>query len=62
VDSLIAPWKPPASDAAPLATLTKAIREDYKPGQGFIDGGGFKFVKETDSYVYVQFESLKKGE
>jgi len=33
----------------------------YKPGHGFIDGGGFQVIKETDSYLYVQFEALKKG-
>lgn len=60
MDSLITPWLPPATDAAPLRTIAQAIR-DYEPGQGFIDGGGFQIVKESDSYLYVQFESLKKG-
>ena len=60
VDTLIKPWKPPASDAAPFKTLVKAVK-DYKPGQGFVDGGGFQVVKETDGYIYVQFEALKKG-
>jgi len=33
----------------------------YEPGQGGIDGGGFVLVKQTDSYLYYQFEALKKG-
>lgn len=60
VDTLIAPWKPPSDDKAPFKTLKQAIKE-YPPGQGFIDGGGFKVVKETDNYIYVQYEALKKG-
>lgn len=37
--------------------------ERYKPGQGNIDGGGFKIVvADIDKgYIYVQFESLKNG-
>ena len=60
VDNLIAPWKPPASDATPFASLVKVVKA-YKPGQGFVDGGGFQVVKETGDYMYLQFESLKKG-
>ena len=60
VDTLIKPWKPPAGDGAPFKTLVKAVK-GYVPGQGRIDGGGFKVVKETDNYLYVIFESLKKG-
>lgn len=60
VDNLIKPWKPAADDAAPFETL-KAVVKAYEPGQGFVDGGGFKVVKETPSYLYVQFEALKKG-
>lgn len=60
VDTLVAPWKPPASDSAPFKSLAKAVKA-YQPGQGFVDGGGFKVVKETDGYLYVQFEALKKG-
>ena len=26
-----------------------------------VDGGGFKVVKETEGYLYCQFEALKKG-
>jgi len=60
VDTLIKPWKPPSSDKAPFKTLVEAIKA-YPPGQGFVDGGGFKVVKETDNYIYVQYEALKKG-
>jgi hypothetical protein len=60
VDNLIQPWKPPANDPAPFKSLVKAVKA-YPPGQGFVDGGGFQVVKETDSYIYLQFEALKKG-
>lgn len=35
----------------------------YEPGQGNIDGGGFKIITSTPEkgYIYVQFESLKNG-
>jgi len=33
----------------------------YPPGQGRIDKGGFKVITATDTYLYVQFESLKLG-
>ena len=37
----------------------------YPPGQRGIDGGGFKIVSEKSdarsAYVYVLFESLRKG-
>jgi len=60
VDTLIKPWKPPADDATPFKSLVK-VAKAYTPGQGNIDGGGFKVVKETDNYLYMQFEALKKG-
>ena len=60
VDTLIRPWTPPADDNAPFKSLVQAIKA-YQPGQGFVDGGGFKIVKETDNYIYVQYEALKKG-
>jgi len=59
-DTLIKTWVPPADDAAPWASLVAEVKA-YTPGQGFIDGGGFKVSKETESYIYVQFEALKKG-
>ena len=60
VDTFIKPWQPPAGDAAPFTSLVKAVKA-YVPGQGFVDGGGFKVVKETEGYLYCQFEALKKG-
>jgi hypothetical protein len=60
VDTLIPAWKPPAGDSSPFKTLVSVVKA-YQPGQGFVDGGGFQVVKETDRYMYVQFESLKKG-
>ena len=64
VDTLIKPWKPPAEDPTPFKTLVQAIKA-YPPGGdgtgGIVDGGGFQVVKETDSYIYVQYEALKKG-
>lgn len=60
VDTLIKPWKPPAGDAAPFKSLKAAVKA-YTPGQGFIDGGGFQVVKESDTYLYLNFEALKKG-
>jgi len=62
VDFYIRPWKPPADESMPaaFATLVELVRA-YEPGQGGIDGGGFTVVKETPSYLYYQFESMKKG-
>jgi len=61
VDFLIPPWKPPSDDKKPLVTIKNVIQNSYSPGQGGIDGGGFMLVKETDTYLYYRFESLKKG-
>jgi uncharacterized protein (DUF1499 family) len=35
----------------------------YPPGQGNVDGGGFKVIREDPKkgYIYSQFESLKNG-
>jgi len=60
VDFLIAPWLPPFEETRPLQTVA-AVVAAYEPGQGAIDGGGFAVLKETDSYLYYQFEALKKG-
>eukprot|EP00466_Bigelowiella_natans_P007853 jgi/Bigna1/71451/fgenesh1_pg.15_\ len=39
------------------------VLKSYEVGHDNIDGGGFKIVKqdEKNGYVYVQYESLKKG-
>ena len=60
VDTLIQPWKPPSGDATPIKSVAKALSL-YQPGQGNIDGGGFQVIKQSDTYLYVQFEALKKG-
>eukprot|EP00565_Helicotheca_tamesis_P004162 CAMPEP_0185737170 /NCGR_PEP_ID=MMETSP1171-20130828/29836_1 /TAXON_ID=374046 /ORGANISM="Helicotheca tamensis, Strain CCMP826" /LENGTH=221 /DNA_ID=CAMNT_0028408033 /DNA_START=32 /DNA_END=694 /DNA_ORIENTATION=+ len=60
----IPPWSYPKS-----YTKTEAFQEiadvigKYKPGQGNIDGGGFKVMKldVEGGYMYTQFESLKNG-
>jgi len=45
-----------------FSKLSKAI-DEYEPGQGGIDGGGFQVVTRDAKtrYTYVQFESLKRG-
>ena len=43
-----------------MATVLEVINA-YKPGQGGIDQGGFKVIKSTPDYLYVQFESGKRG-
>jgi uncharacterized protein (DUF1499 family) len=52
-------WKAKAAGSAmsELVTTVKA----YPPGQGGVDGGGFKIVSATPTYLYVQYESLKSG-
>jgi len=60
VDFLIQPWAPPADERKPLRVVADAVRA-YVPGGGGIDGGGFSVEKETDSYLYYRFESLKKS-
>ena len=60
----LAPWAPPAgASRADAWRAVVAAVEAYPPGQGGIDGGGFKIV-EADAargYLYAQFESLKNG-
>jgi len=65
VDFFIPTWKPPTADGGgtnkeAFQTLKNVVKS-YKAGQGGIDGGGCAIMKETDNYLYVQFESLKKG-
>ncbi|VEU41281.1 unnamed protein product [Pseudo-nitzschia multistriata] len=60
VDFLVAPWVPPAGETDPIGGIA-AVVASYEPGQGGIDGGGFALVKQTDNYLYYQFEALKKG-
>jgi uncharacterized protein (DUF1499 family) len=68
VDFLIPEWVPPTnqddnydeSRKYSIETIA-SVMKTYEPGQGGIDGGGFTLIKETDSYLYYQFEALKKG-
>ena len=57
------PWKPRAGSDT-MAELLETI-EAYPPGsdsrQARVDKGGWKVVKQDASYLYVQFESLKRG-
>lgn len=61
---LVPPFKFSKPLAAALADVKAAIAA-YPPGQSGIDGGGFKVTSESSSaeqaYVYVQFESRRKG-
>ena len=61
-DYLIPKWIPPKDvDVKSSFGSLKQVVKEYEPGQGGVDGGGFGVIQETDSYIYVQFESLKKG-
>ncbi|CAJ1395130.1 unnamed protein product [Effrenium voratum] len=55
------PWSFPGPPEKALADLEQVLKA-YPPGQQDIDGGGFQIQKlEPKGYIYVQFESLKKG-
>jgi len=56
---LLKRWRPPAGSKA-MDELLETI-EAYPPCQARIDGGGFKIITARSDYLYVQFESLKKG-
>lgn len=45
-----------------FAQLAEVI-DAYKPGQGNVDGGGFKIMTNDPKkgYIYTQFQSLKNG-
>jgi len=55
------PWrfKGKTPDQA-MQDVADAIAE-YPPGQNGIDGGGFKVTQVEPNYLYVIFESLKRG-
>lgn len=56
------PWSyPSGGKARAMADLEKVIKL-YPPGQQDVDGGGFQIQNlDEKGYVYVQFESLKRG-
>lgn len=57
----IAPWRFQGKTPSAAMKEVLSVVNAYPPGQQGIDGGGFE-VKVTDLYyLYVQFESLKKG-
>ena len=55
----VPPWKPKAGSNA-MRELLETIKA-YPPGQARIDRGGFSIVTCNADYLYVQFESFKKG-
>jgi len=61
---LVQPFKYDKSLAEAMTEL-KTIVASYPPGQGGIDGGGFKVAGEKaegdTAYLYVLFESRRKG-
>ncbi len=64
-DWLVEPFKYDKPLAEAVSEL-KDVIASYPPGQNGIDGGGFKLMDskvsgDTSAYLYVQFESLRKG-
>ena len=60
---VIMPWKYTNGDPSEAFGVLKKVVSNYEPGHDNIDGGGFKIIKEDDTkrYLYVQFESLRRG-
>mmetsp|Transcript_30474 Transcript_30474/g.50480 ORF Transcript_30474/g.50480 Transcript_30474/m.50480 type:complete len:273 (+) Transcript_30474:62-880(+) len=56
---LLKQWRPKAGSNA-MGDLMEAVKA-YPPFQARIDGGGFKIITASSDYLYVQFESLRKG-
>jgi len=57
------PWRFSKGGTAKAFEDLQAAVDNYKPGQRGVDGGGFKVqdAQPERGYLYVQFESLKKG-
>ena len=54
-------WEPPTkSTTSPLLDVAGVVDSYPVPNSG-VDGGGFQFVERRKDYVYVVFESEKKG-
>mmetsp|Transcript_20708 Transcript_20708/g.43153 ORF Transcript_20708/g.43153 Transcript_20708/m.43153 type:complete len:227 (-) Transcript_20708:39-719(-) len=53
-------WEPPKSTTSALLDIA-AIVDTYPVPNGGVDGGGFQFMERGKDYVYVVFESEKKG-
>lgn len=52
-------WKPKAGSSNAMGELLETINA-YPVGQARVDKGGWKIIQQEPSYVYVQFESLKR--
>jgi len=57
---LLQQWTFTNGEDTAMADVLAAIRA-YPPGQSGVDGGGWKIFKQQPRYVYVQYESLRKG-
>ena len=55
----LAAWQPP-SKAKAMSDVVEVIK-NYPPGQNKVDKGGWEIVTSRPDYLYVQFESLKRG-
>lgn len=55
------PWR--FSGKSPKDALQDVVEavNAYEPGQQGIDGGGFQIKETGETYVYIQFESLRRG-
>lgn len=64
VDHTIKPWDSRGKKSPDEAfSAIKAAVEAYVPGQGGVDGGGWKIVvaDPQSRYLYVQYEALRRG-
>mmetsp|Transcript_1227 Transcript_1227/g.2369 ORF Transcript_1227/g.2369 Transcript_1227/m.2369 type:complete len:183 (-) Transcript_1227:245-793(-) len=56
-------WKPPSGTSSSDAVASlKSVLEAYpQEGQASVDGGGWKLVEDTSSYLRLEFRSSGKG-
>lgn len=55
------PWRFTGKTPAEAMREVTEVMRAYPPGQQGIDGGGFEIKTSEERYLYVQFESMKKG-
>jgi uncharacterized protein (DUF1499 family) len=55
------PWSFSGKDPATAFKEVVETVEAYPPGQNGIDGGGWKIDRQEPTYLYVMYESLKRG-
>eukprot|EP00440_Ansanella_granifera_P033728 gb/GFBE01036595.1/.p1 GENE.gb/GFBE01036595.1/~~gb/GFBE01036595.1/.p1 ORF type:complete len:308 (+),score=53.75 gb/GFBE01036595.1/:1-924(+) len=55
------PWRFSGKSPEQAFKEVSEVVAAYPPGQQGIDGGGFKVIRETNRYLYVQYESLRRG-